>query len=440
MSHDLDFEAWVARARGASVRGVLEGRGQWRKTMSGDRGVACPACGGNDRFAVNERKNMFTCRKSGAGGGALSLIAHLQGVDRLTGRDFLDACAEASGEDMPVRESAAESEADRAARMQARLEREEAMARQSAEAEASAALKQRYYRERERKRAWQLWRDAADWVGTPVEDYLRARDCLPGHDARLRYRREGELWSDGVLVHRGPMMLAAIEGPEMVGDKARFSGIHRTFIDLSNGPKFRAAVIDPKTGKMVDSKKVMGSQKGGSVLIAAARDANGELMPPRAMLAGEGIETCAAVERSLRESAPELLIGVEVRAFLNLGNWSGRAAGRLLHPTLTLTDKRGRVRAASIPNREPRWPDPETPCVRLPDSVRKLTWLMDADGDELIAENEVMRGAARYALAYPYVEISIARPDAGCDFHDMRTRLPKKNEALPLADDGACVL
>jgi hypothetical protein len=64
--------------------------------MSRDRGVPCPRCGGDDRFAVNERKNVFICRGGDGGrdvgGDAIALAQHLDGTD------FLVACETVTGE------------------------------------------------------------------------------------------------------------------------------------------------------------------------------------------------------------------------------------------------------------------------------------------------------------------------------------------------------
>jgi hypothetical protein len=63
-------------------------------------------------------------------------------------------------------------------------------------------------------------------------------------------------------------------------------------------------------------------------------------------------------------------------------------------------------------------PDPDRPGPLLPDVVRRVILLADADaGDPETAEVLLQRGARR--LANAGLAISIARPPAGCDFNDV---------------------
>src|SRR5215471_7439289 len=52
----------------------------------------CPRCGGRDRFAINTRKQVFLCRRCGAGGDVIALVQHLDGCT------FLEAVATLSGD------------------------------------------------------------------------------------------------------------------------------------------------------------------------------------------------------------------------------------------------------------------------------------------------------------------------------------------------------
>jgi len=416
---DADFDEWVGKARRASVRQQLERKGLWTRMMMGDRGTACPACGGTDRFAVNTRKNLFNCRKSGVGGGAIALEAHLRGLDRLTGQDFLDSVEAITGEPAPNREQ--ESWSDRLARLKREAERAAAQQEERSRAEAHAVLTSRKYREMERQRAWKLWRDEGrPFLGSDGEHYLRLRCCEAGPDSALRFHPVLPYWHDGEILFRGPAMLAAITGPDCdERGRLRFSGVHITWLDFEAPPKYRRRIADPAGGDDLPAKKVRGSQRGGSILIARARDEDGEPCPVRLMVAGEGIETTLAAFNSMRAAAPDMLVGVEFRAFVNLGNFAGKAKETLRHPTQTLTDVRGRVRAAKYPGPEPVWPDDIAP-VPLPFSCKDLVWLKDADGDAVIGDAAVARGAARYSLHYPWLTVRIASPLEGADFAQMR--------------------
>ncbi|MDP2354606.1 MAG: DNA primase [Beijerinckiaceae bacterium] len=416
---DAEFEDWIGRARRAPVREYLQRKGLWTQRMMGDRGTACPACGGDDRFAINTRKNLWNCRKSGMGGGALAFEAHLRGLDALRGQDFLDAAEAVTGEAAPTRSQEPWDE------RQARLKREaERLAQRQTEitrAEASAAQAQRQFRERERTRAWKLWRDEGrEWRYSDGERYLGLRRCEAGDDAALRFHPVMPFWHDGEILFRGPAMLAAITGPDADEQgRLRFSGLHVTWLDLDNPPKYRRVIAHPATGEILPAKKVRGSQKGGSILLVRARDEHGAPCAPCMIVAGEGIETTLAAWNALRATTPAALEGVEFRAFVNLGNFAGKARETLRHPTESRTDTLGRVRAAKYPGPEPMWPDDIAP-VPIPPSCTDLVWLMDADGDQVRSDADVARGAARYSLHYPWLTVRVARPEEGCDFAQMR--------------------
>ena len=417
--NDLAFDDWVNRARTASVRAHLERKGLWTRLMMGDRGTACPACGGTDRFAVNARKNLFNCRKSGAAGGALALEAHLRGLDQLRGQDFLDAVEAITGEPAPNRPQ--ETWDERQARLKREAERAAAQVAERARHDGHALLVARQYREAERHRAFKIWRDEGRaFAGSDGEHYLRLRCCEAGEDSALKFHPVMPYWHEGQILFRGPAMLAAITGPDSdEHGRLRFSGLHITWIDFDAPPKYRRVIVDPVSGEALAPKKVRGSQKGGSILIARARDAWGAPCDTRMMVAGEGIETTLAAFNAMRATMPDALAGVEFRAFVNLGNFAGKATQTLRHPTETLTDSRGRVRAAKYAGPEPAWPDDIAP-VPILETCTDLVWLKDADGDPVRADADVARGAARYGLHYPWLTVRVASPLAGADFAQMR--------------------
>ena len=63
---------------------------------------ACPKCGGDDRFGVNTKKNVWHCRGCGVGGDPIKLVEHLDDID------FVDAVMKLTGETMPKRNGNAE--------------------------------------------------------------------------------------------------------------------------------------------------------------------------------------------------------------------------------------------------------------------------------------------------------------------------------------------
>jgi hypothetical protein len=270
MTNDPAFSEWIDRARRITVREELERRGLWSRKMLNDSGVPCPACGGRDRFAINEKLNVFFCRASQRGGDALALAEYLDGCD------FLTAVETVSGEQRPRgRGETNDERCEREGRQRQRLEKLKA---EQARADAQAVN----WRETERARCHAIWRKAAPIAGTPVEDYLRRRGCKAPEGARLRFLDDAPYWRQGEVIARAPAMIGAMIGPD-----GKFAGIHQTFLDLAT-PKGKAAIIDPKIGEMMDAKKTRGSWKGATVPLLRC-DA------PRRFFLGEGIETTSSV-------------------------------------------------------------------------------------------------------------------------------------------------
>jgi hypothetical protein len=64
-------------------------------------------------------------------------------------------------------------------------------------------------------------------------------------------------------------------------------------------PKGKAQIIHPDTGEVLPAKKVRGSKAGGYIDLGGARAAS-------RMIAGEGIETVAAVHTALKRAGRDL--------------------------------------------------------------------------------------------------------------------------------------
>jgi hypothetical protein len=70
--------AQIDLARSVPVWDELQRRGIDLKPCGAERVGPCPDCGGNDRFAVNIKKNLFNCRGCGAkGGDSIDLVQFL---------------------------------------------------------------------------------------------------------------------------------------------------------------------------------------------------------------------------------------------------------------------------------------------------------------------------------------------------------------------------
>lgn len=89
MGHE--HQDWVQRARAVPIEKEIERRGYKLRREGPERIGACPRCGGDDRFAINTKKQVFNCRGCGIGGDVIHLVEHLDGVD------FNTACTTLAG-------------------------------------------------------------------------------------------------------------------------------------------------------------------------------------------------------------------------------------------------------------------------------------------------------------------------------------------------------
>lgn len=449
---DPDFELWTQKARTMRVDHYLRAKGLWTQAMAGDNGVPCPACGGRDRFAINIRKNRWLCRASGTGGGALSLWAHLHGIDgKLRGQDFLDACEDITGDPRPERpEDRKETPEERAAREAERSERTGVQAEDIALKASQADADARKFREWERRRAFKIWRDlsvpldSAEPCAAAVRNYFEARgiaDALSARGAHLRaamldYYHVAGGAARGDSLGRFPALVAAIDGPAVVNGRRRFGGAHLTYLQPDGCGKLQIA--DPVTGEILPAKKIRGGWRGGAITLARS--------PERAtrMIAGEGIETVYSAWCALTRAGSPLLRDSVFVSFAALMNFAGKAAGFERHPVLTVADKKGRLRPLKIANAEPKWPDEMQPVI-IPPSISELIWLGDGDSEEVFTRNAVLRGAERYCRHYPWLTVSCFWADRGADVNDMwKSALASPDErsaalpssASPVRDDG----
>jgi hypothetical protein len=356
--------------------------GQWvRLRRHGNRMIGpCPICSDDrasrtaTRFEVTAEG--WVCAVCADGGDVIRL------VEKVEGTDFLGAVRWLGG----VREAAVDE-----ARQQA-----EARAQRRAEQERRSAG----YRERERRRLWEMWRSAGPVAGTAVEAYLARRGVVCPIGAHVRHLADAPLFASGearaAIVHRGPAMVAAIRGPD-----GRFAGLHLTWIDLASASG-KAMVPDPETGELVPARKSRGSKSGGRI----------ELVPvatPRRLVIGEGLETVLAVWCALRHAGRELAETAFWSA-VDLGNLGGRASATVAHPMLR--DRAGRPQRA--PGREP---DLAAPGIPVPEGVAEIILLGDGDSDRFLTECALARAAARWARPGRAARIAWAPP--GRDFNDL---------------------
>jgi hypothetical protein len=383
-------EETISDARGKSILHVANLCGAKLRKAGSEWNGPCPACGGNDRFWLNEAENVFLCRMSGAAGDAIALIRHKHQCG------FSEAVAMLTGEKaMPVSErQAAPSTAD-----------------------------QNEFREKARKRAWRVWESGYSIDpakrGRLVRDYFELRG-IPFPDWRVKVLREVDRlaywnWSkerkEFVIVHSGPAMLAAITGPD-----GRFMGVHRTWLDLSH-PSGKATIADPDTGEILPAKKVEGSQRGGKIVL---RDG----FTVRRMTLGEGIETVASWDVIHRSGydLPALWVGI------NLDNIAGKAVETIPHPSLTAKDSIGRERRIKVQGPEPKPDDRE--CLQIPrGAFDEITLLGDSDSDRFTTQAAMIRAQRR--LAIDDHKASIDWAPSGQDWNDaLRARPAERKRAV----------
>ena len=100
-----EHHEWVQRAKAVPIEREIERRGYKLRRQGLERVGACPKCGGEDRFGVNTKKQIFNCRGCDIGGDVIQLVEHLDGVDfntactTLTGQPPPKASGKANGKD-----------------------------------------------------------------------------------------------------------------------------------------------------------------------------------------------------------------------------------------------------------------------------------------------------------------------------------------------------
>jgi hypothetical protein len=88
--------SWIERARNVPIEREIERRGvQLNGGSKTERSGPCPLCGGDDRFSINTKKQVFNCRGCGVGGDVIKLVEHLDGCE------FIAACTTLTGEPPP---------------------------------------------------------------------------------------------------------------------------------------------------------------------------------------------------------------------------------------------------------------------------------------------------------------------------------------------------
>jgi hypothetical protein len=282
----------------------------------------------------------------------------------------------------------------------ARMETERALRAAEHDARAKALA------EDERSKAYAIWQAGMPATGTLVDDYFRHRGLGPVRSKALRFGADEAFWfapedpgAKPQIAHRGPCMLAAIQGPD-----GRFLGLHRTWLDprlgMADMPRAasgKAAIAGPD-GAPLPAKKMRGGKQGGAIRLH-----DGDPSRRSVFLCGEGIETVETVHQALsRHGANDYYAW----AAGDLGNLSGKALGLSLpHPT---KPKRW------VPSDEP---DPAAPGMMPPPWASSAIILGDGDSDHHVTMARLRCAKTRWERSGCPTQIRMA-PE-GSDFNDM---------------------
>ena len=85
-----EHDAWVEQARAVHIEDELARRGI-KVSGKTERDGPCPKCGGDDRFAINIKKQLFNCRGCKVGGDVIDFVRWFDGVG------FIEACTTLAG-------------------------------------------------------------------------------------------------------------------------------------------------------------------------------------------------------------------------------------------------------------------------------------------------------------------------------------------------------
>lgn len=362
---------------------------RWKLGRGSELAGPCPVCGGNDRFSINVRENLFNCRKCGiAGSGVIDLVMKTEEVS------FVEACERITGRkaEEPVDEARAEQ-------LRREAEADEAKRKESAA----------FYREKERKASHGIWqRAAAPPIGGHVGAYLAELRGLKGGridfsgdwsaGMRLRSIEAHPYWDeDGrEKLHIGPAMIAAIQAPD-----EHFLGAHQTWIDLAQ-PKGKLVLPHDAKDKPRPAKKVRGLVKGGAIRLHTPET-------PRRIVMGEGIETTLTAFAHAYEPETAYWAGVA------LGNMTGRAAR----------------------DADNHWlydqPDmDDLDCFVPPEWCAELVFLCDTDEPENRTIEKIARGLRRAEALRPGLVGMLVEPIGdGKDLNDLVMRRELAREAAP---------
>jgi hypothetical protein len=97
MSSTSDWTSWIERAKSADMLRVAQDFAvRVKKIGANEYAGPCPSCGGDDRFSISTKKNVFNCRGCGAKGSNLDLVmlatgcSLIEAAERIIGEQYPD--------------------------------------------------------------------------------------------------------------------------------------------------------------------------------------------------------------------------------------------------------------------------------------------------------------------------------------------------------------
>jgi Toprim domain/CHC2 zinc finger len=242
--------AWAEQARAVRIEDEIARRGIKLRGRA-DRCGPCPVCGGDDRFSINLKKQVFGCRKCGArGGDAIALVQFLDGLG------FKEAIAYLAGPDPQRTEYSVRKQ-------------REATTKQSNEELPNNGT---------RNLALALWRASIEPRGTLVEQYLKSRALELPREAAFEAIRFHPACP--FMAERFPAMICLVRN--IVSNEPQ--GIHRTALT----PEGRAVKRPDKEGRLKTFRMSLGPAGGGAIKVDPDEDVT------QGVCIGEGVETCLA--------------------------------------------------------------------------------------------------------------------------------------------------
>lgn len=392
MATKADWQAYIELAKSYDILEVAESLGcKLKKVASAESAGPCIIDGGIDRFSINRRKQVFNCRGSMDGGGdVIKMVCHLLGCnvgeacERITGRPRPDSSRDESMEDRAarMRENAARMEA---ARLRQEREREVDQIKVKKDEQAVADIIDR----------------AVPLEGTHAEAYLRlGRKLTPSKrfTADLRFVDELDYWGIPDNGSGEPRQLASLPAliaiiRNVYGDVI---GVSQTYLDPIEPRKWR-----PTGSARNSAKKVRGQKQGGMIRLGRVTET---------LAIGEGWENPLAWHQL---GGGLHIENMSLAGAVDIGNLSGQAVGKVLHPTLS--DAEG-VRFKIMSGA----PDLNKPGVIVPDGVKTIIIIADANSDGPRTVGHYLTAGNRFE--HHGLKVGIAWPPMGYDWNNILER------------------